>query len=207
MAVDQQAPRRRLSADDRRAEILAAGRIAFARRGYHGTSTLEIANLAGCSEPTLYKYFPAKQELFAAVLDDAQAAMRAFMTDLLEGADDPLLRMTEVADRLGSSPILYEITRLRMLAVTLVDEPDIRDALERTTRHLRDCVERYARSLQASGEYRSDVAPEQVAWLWLGMISVMGFRTAVYGDAAGDLSEMPETLMRVLRTDTTEEST
>ena len=43
----------------------------FARKGFHGTGTAELAARAGCSEPTLYKYFPSKQAVFAAVLDDA----------------------------------------------------------------------------------------------------------------------------------------
>ena len=76
MVVDQTAePRRRLSAEDRRTAILEAAREVFARRGFHGGLTSEIASVAGCSEPMLYKHFPSKQALFAAVLEAAGEEM------------------------------------------------------------------------------------------------------------------------------------
>ena len=43
----------------------------FARRGFHGGRRRRSPPVAGCSEPTLYKHFPSKQALFAAVLEDA----------------------------------------------------------------------------------------------------------------------------------------
>ena len=74
----------------RRSGILEAGRHMFARKGYHGTGTAELAARAGCSEPTLYKYFPSKQAVFAAVLDDATECITERVTELMQDADDPL---------------------------------------------------------------------------------------------------------------------
>lgn len=45
----------------------AAGRL-FARQGYHGTSTREIARLAGIAENTLFRTFESKENLFWAAL-------------------------------------------------------------------------------------------------------------------------------------------
>ena len=70
---DQGLPRQRLSADDRRSAIVAAARKLFARNGFHGTGTSDIAAAAGCSEPVIYKHFASKQALFAAALEDADA--------------------------------------------------------------------------------------------------------------------------------------
>ena len=76
-------PRRRLTSEDRRAEILRAARTVFAQHGFDGASTAVIAAKAGCSEPTLYKHFASKQALFAAVLADAGLAMKAMVADTL----------------------------------------------------------------------------------------------------------------------------
>ena len=70
------AARQRLTRDERYETILAAARTVFARHGYHRAGTAEIARAAGCSEPMLYKHFPSKQALFAAVLVDATTQLK-----------------------------------------------------------------------------------------------------------------------------------
>ncbi|WP_235826145.1 TetR/AcrR family transcriptional regulator [Candidatus Frankia alpina] len=47
------------------AEIVAAARALFARRGYHGTSISAIAEATGRSDTAFYQYFPSKIALFA----------------------------------------------------------------------------------------------------------------------------------------------
>ncbi len=44
--------------------IVEAAVQLFSRRGYKGTSTREIANLAGVNEATLFRYFSRKADLF-----------------------------------------------------------------------------------------------------------------------------------------------
>lgn len=53
----------------RRAEILtAAGRL-FAEKGYHRTTTQDIAEAAEVSEGTIYNYFSSKEELLFAIME------------------------------------------------------------------------------------------------------------------------------------------
>lgn len=49
---------------------MAAARDAFFSNGYGGTSMSSIAATVGGSKTTLWSYFPSKQDLFAAVVDD-----------------------------------------------------------------------------------------------------------------------------------------
>jgi AcrR family transcriptional regulator len=56
--------------DARREAFLTAARQAFFSKGYAGTSMSSIAAKVGGSKTTLWTYFPSKQELFAAVVDD-----------------------------------------------------------------------------------------------------------------------------------------
>jgi TetR/AcrR family transcriptional repressor of mexJK operon len=54
----------------RRAAILQVAREVFSEVGYAATSMSQIASRLGGSKATLYKYFPSKEELFAASLED-----------------------------------------------------------------------------------------------------------------------------------------
>src|SRR6476661_2894991 len=130
MVLDQTAePRRRLSAEDRRTAILEAAREVFARRGFHGGLTSEIASVAGCSEPMLYKHFPSKQALFAAVLVDATTQLKERIHTMLDGCDKGLEQMVMMVGDLSHDPVMIEVSRLRMLAITLADDPVIKRAL------------------------------------------------------------------------------
>src|SRR6266705_548434 len=71
--------RQRLSRQDRkqrtRADLVAAAREVFLRRGFHGASLEEICEQAGYTKGAVYSNFAGKDELFLAVLD-AHAAGR-----------------------------------------------------------------------------------------------------------------------------------
>ena len=58
----------KLSSEERRAAIIQAVRRVFADKGFHGTTTRELADAAGVSEALLFKHFPNKEALFSAML-------------------------------------------------------------------------------------------------------------------------------------------
>src|SRR6195952_3061775 len=60
--------RRRLSPEDRRAELLALGADVFGKRPYDEVRIDEIAERAGVSRALMYHYFPDKRAFFAAVV-------------------------------------------------------------------------------------------------------------------------------------------
>src|SRR5437773_9178822 len=57
----------KLSSEERRAAIIKAVRMVFAEKGFHGTTTRELALAAGVSEALLFKHFPDKEALFSAM--------------------------------------------------------------------------------------------------------------------------------------------
>jgi AcrR family transcriptional regulator len=59
----------RLTAEARREAIVDAVRDVFAEKGFDGTTTRELAKAAGVSEALLYKHFPSKESLYAAMLE------------------------------------------------------------------------------------------------------------------------------------------
>jgi AcrR family transcriptional regulator len=79
---------RRLPGAERRAAVIAAVREVFAMKGFHGTTTRELAQAAGVSEALLFKHFPTKDDLYAAVL-------RSVIDDELRGPGFASLRDRE----------------------------------------------------------------------------------------------------------------
>src|SRR6478752_3950515 len=92
----------RLTSEGRRTAILDAAQHEFARKGFRGAGTADIAARCGCSEPMLYKHFASKQELFAAVLTHAGALMGQRVDALLdESGDSVMAALVEVAEHVA----------------------------------------------------------------------------------------------------------
>lgn len=198
--------RQRLSAGERRAAILTAARHVFARRGFHGAGTAEIAREAGCSEPMLYKHFPSKQALFAATLDDASLCLRKRIHAMFEEGESELDSIVRWVEKLQHDDMIVEVSRLRMLGITLADDPEIRAALERSVAEMRRRVTDIFRRLQDEGRARTDVGAEELGWLWLGFVLAAGFRFAIEGEQAlPEIPKLPKTLITLMTIPASEE--
>jgi len=60
---------RRISGSRRRQQILDVATELFARQGFAGTTTRQIAQRAGVTEALVFRHFPRKQDLYWAVID------------------------------------------------------------------------------------------------------------------------------------------
>ena len=60
----------RLSATDRRQQILGVATQLFARQGFNGTTTRQIAEKAHVNEAIIFRHFPTKEDLYWGVLDE-----------------------------------------------------------------------------------------------------------------------------------------
>lgn len=58
----------RRSSTERQASLIQAAATLFAKKGFNGTTTKEIARAAGISEALVFKHFPTKRALYAAIL-------------------------------------------------------------------------------------------------------------------------------------------
>ncbi|WP_438295358.1 TetR/AcrR family transcriptional regulator [Streptomyces sp. HUAS TT7] len=67
--------RRRLSPDERRKELLDVGADLFAAKPYDDVLMEDVAEQAGISRALLYRYFPNKSALFAAIYRQAAARL------------------------------------------------------------------------------------------------------------------------------------
>lgn len=161
---------RRLPADERRAQILREAAHLFGTHGFKGTTTRDVAARVGITEAALYRYFPSKEAMYAAILDERMAApdLLAHVEALADGSDDravfgglalTLLRTVE------ADPSI-----LRLLLYSALEGHEMaRPFQEGRIRRLRDFLSRYIERRAREGAFRG-VDPALGARAFIGMI-------------------------------------
>lgn len=87
-------PRRRLSPEVRRRQVLDAAVAVFSESGFHGASMDAVALRAGVSKPLVYAHGGTKEELFVACLRREADRLVRSVTGATRGADaDPRVRL------------------------------------------------------------------------------------------------------------------
>lgn len=61
--------RKRMSASERRSQLIEVGKATFSELGYEATSVEEIASRAKVSKPVVYQHFGGKEGLYAVIID------------------------------------------------------------------------------------------------------------------------------------------
>src|SRR5215813_3476790 len=117
----------RLDSDERRKAIVAAAIPLFARKGFAGTTTRELAEAAGISEALLFRHFPSKQSLYREILQlgcEGDPALEKLAT--LPASTETLVCMMRFMVRrfvLGCGSERGEIeTRLRLMLHSCVED-------------------------------------------------------------------------------------
>lgn len=125
-----------MTAEERRVEIVEAAVRAFASGGLAGTSTDEIARLAGVSQPYLFRLFGTKRELFlAAVARMFDRIAETFEQAALHPAQDarPGMNPVLVAQGRAYGDLLEDtsLLRLQLHAFAACDDPEVRSYVRR----------------------------------------------------------------------------
>ena len=105
----------RLSAVDRRQQILHVASGLFARKGYQGTTTREIAEEAGVNEALLFRHFPTKENLYWTMIEELcnRRGRRERVAGILaKGGTDFEVFRSLAREFLDRSPRDRELTRL-----------------------------------------------------------------------------------------------
>lgn len=102
--------------------IIRAATALFARQGFRGTSTREIARLADVSEVTIFRYFEHKDDIFWCALENSFSAIQPRLSALARPArlESPEVMLPEIisvlVDVATFSPDL-----VRLIAVALLE--------------------------------------------------------------------------------------
>lgn len=156
-----------------RSRILKAAQQLFARRGYDGTTTHDLAEKAGVAEGTLFRHFENKKAILVEVVTQGWVEL---LTDLL----------TELSE-MGSYKAIAQVMRKRMLnlhqnadmlRVCFLEaqfHPDLRDRIQaEVISKMSDVAEAFFQTAMDRGIYRP-MNPRTVAQVFLGMFTVAGF--------------------------------
>jgi AcrR family transcriptional regulator len=139
----------RQTADERRQSILDAATHAFALRGYHGTSTEDIARAAGISQPYLFRLFGSKKELYLAVQKRCGDELYRVFSEAAAGKTgiDALHAMGE-----AYTTLMQDRDRLMLMlkSWTSSDDPDINRVNRTAWRNLVDLAEQASRESPAA---------------------------------------------------------
>ena len=121
--------------DERRQAIVAAAIDCFAQKGFYGTTTHEIADWVGISQPYLYRLYPNKQALFAAAVDHVSVVMTETLLahSPASGGARPGSEAALDAARDGYAALVADSAILRFLmhANCAVGEPLVAEAVRR----------------------------------------------------------------------------
>jgi AcrR family transcriptional regulator len=81
----------RIRGTDRRLQIMKVAKELFARRGFDGTTTRQIAERAKVNEAIIFRHFPTKQDLYWAIIEhecEVSAFQKALEERLNSAASD-----------------------------------------------------------------------------------------------------------------------
>jgi AcrR family transcriptional regulator len=92
----------RLSFHERRQAIIEAVKDVFAKRGFDGTTSRELAKAAGISEALLYKYFPTKLSLYNAMLGASLETPGWLVSNHVEAVKPATVTLITMVDSLVS---------------------------------------------------------------------------------------------------------
>lgn len=149
--------RRRLSKEIRQAELLDAAAQIFREKGYHDTSTSEIAERAGVVEGTIYRYFATKRDLLNMVVERAYEEAIADFETQLQGITGTWNRLRFLIWR-HLQTIHDDPALARLVQYEIKGDPEYRSSrvFELNRSYTRRTVEIIEHAIR-EGEFESDV--------------------------------------------------
>ena len=195
-------PRKRLSQEERRTQIIEVAMDLFARKGFKGATTRAIAEAAGVSEAIIFRHFATKEDLYDAIIehtierrknlweqDESQVEAEGDLETLLRG----FARAFVARNR-------QDPTFIRLMMYSALEDHKLRERfldMHRSPR-IRAIREEIESGVQSGVYAQVDPRLTTISFLWtLMQYSINRFvATTRPGDPEGD-EEMIENLIRV----------
>ena len=161
----------RVPAEDRKEQILNVAMSLFARYGFEGTTTRQIAEMARVNEAIIFRHFPTKEDLYWAII--RRKCTHAGRTRMIEeciaaGGSDLEIFSSIAGQMLARTRTDENITRL--LLFTALERHELSQEFFRNfVAQQYEALARYIRERVAEGAFR-DVDPTLAARGFLGMV-------------------------------------
>jgi AcrR family transcriptional regulator len=133
----------------RRAQILAAARACFARRGFHQTTLQDVFTEAGLSAGCVYNYFNSKDQLMLAVAQERHEDELRMIAEGLE-TKDPITDLRRIAKKFTDEYLTPQSADNRRIALQTWSEAlvnptilaSVQEGLEQPRAHLARLIRR-----------------------------------------------------------------
>jgi AcrR family transcriptional regulator len=173
--------KKRMTAEERRAQIVGVATLLFARKGFKGTTTREIARKAGISEAVIFRHFSKKEALYTAIINakcnDKDGQSR--LIKALEGKSGREV-FREVANFLIGEH-QRDPTFMRLLTFSALEEHKLSDIFIKTKgMELMEYLGGHIRRLIKEGLIRT-VDPIIAARAFMGMVLHYSMSQEIYG--------------------------
>jgi len=169
--VYQPRRRRRMPGEERYRQLLDIATKVFADLGYSRVGTADIARAAGVAEPTIYRHFPSKRDLFLTAVRRAWEQIFDEWQEVAQQASDPLAALRGISQRLVAhlkeNP---EPAILHFRSVHEADDPEVRRMAQDLYRQGYGFVLDLYRQAQGRGQLAAGAEPEALAGLFMGLV-------------------------------------
>ena len=167
----------RLSAEERRTDVIAAATKEFAAGGYAGTSTDAIARRVGVSQPYLFQLFDTKKNLFVEVVRACFARTRVAFETSGGAVRATTTHPTAILKAMGETYLDLlrdrEMLRLQLQAYAACEDPEIQAVVRDEWMALYESVARVSGANEA----------ELHAWFAEGMLLNVAAAIGSFGAA------------------------
>lgn len=166
-------PPSRLSAEERRREIVRVAVRVFSQRGFRGTTTREIAQAVGVSEAIIFRHFATKEELYRAIID--HVSCEGGITDPCEIVGDAMQRKDDraVFEGLAFHALKHhqdDKELIRLLLYAALEGHELAQMFwERTVIRFYEFLGAYIRERQRDGAMRN-IDPRIIVRTFIGTI-------------------------------------
>jgi AcrR family transcriptional regulator len=184
--------------EDKRRLILDAAVRVFARKGYHASRVGDIAEEAGVAHGLLYHYFRSKDELLETIFRETWRDVLDAVRAVEESDETARERLAGVAKIL-----LRAWRRDPDLVRVLVREVTRSTALQRRVDEIDQAfaaLERIIAGGQEDGEFRADVDPRMVSYVFYGAVEeiLTGWVLGQLGDGDEQIAAAEQTVIEVV---------
>lgn len=167
----------RQSAEERKAQIVAEVLRLADEIGPDRLSTTDVARAIGLSQPAIFRHFPTKGALWLAVAEDIADRLQRDWVAAEGGASEPHARLKALIGAqltaISATPALPSILFSRELQV---DNEALRDVFRGLLAGFQGRLVAVIRDLQAAGDLKRDVSPEDVAILLTSLVQGVAIR-------------------------------
>jgi AcrR family transcriptional regulator len=159
----------RVPAAARKASIIRSAAALFGEKGFSGTKTREIAARAGVSEALIFKHFPSKEDLYAAILVEKSPVpgLLERIKTLAEQRHDVEVFTTIAETIVGGAPDQH---LMRLILFSALEGHELSDMFfQNHIRHFYDVLAAYIEQRIEDGAFQP-VEPLVAARAFMGML-------------------------------------